>query len=132
MRWPAVITAVLDLLEADPQLSAALGGAHVYEAVTGRESRIPSLEYTVVADTEAENTEDVVVQLDVIAHGMTAAIAIETRVRALLALQLPVTIGGIEMWSMFEGGRNVPFPAQGGAVQRALDFRFTPARSTAA
>jgi hypothetical protein len=56
MMWHLVLPAWVEMLKADPELSAELGGPHIYPAQSARPVRVPSVEYTLpIIDREEEN-----------------------------------------------------------------------------
>ena len=121
MRWAEAIFAVLAHLKADADLVAFLGGPHVYRATTERNATRRAVEYTVIANVRREQFERVPVQFDCRAESYTAALAIEDRLRTLLDHNLPVTIGGVWMFSEATAARDV-------GEGRAIDFLFQPVR----
>lgn len=131
MKWLDVVDAMVAALEADGELTTALGGPHIYVAVAGRTIRVPSIEYTAVADTLEENTEPVLLQLDLYARGTEAVATIERRVRIVLHRDLPYMLGALAVWGRLQGARSLDFPSDGEVRYRSLDFEFETAREEA-
>ena len=129
MMWDVVLPIWLDLLEADAELIADLGGSYIYPAQAARPVRIPSVEYTLpFSDMEEENFNPFTVQVDYWARGVPKAAAIERRIREITHRDTAREIGGYRMWTQYEDSRSHEYPAELGVVHRSLDFRFTPLR----
>lgn len=128
MRWPAVVAALVTAAEADAAVLAALGGEpHLYPSDDTRAGRVPSVGWTLVSDTEAENTERLLVQWDVFARSLEEAIAIERALRRVVSAEGISTVGDVRMWMQFGGGRRHPTPERG-TVHRSFDVLCQPAR----
>lgn len=132
MNWDVALEAWLNAVEGDADLTAALGGAHVYEAESGRKARVPSVEYSLITNPEDENTEGLELQVDIFARGMAQAVTLERRIRAVAHHDMPLVIGGMAMWSRHLGdARTLPYPAEEGVVHRTLGFMLEFARQEA-
>lgn len=128
MMWDRVVPEWLDLLEADADLIDLLGGQHIYPAQAAREVRIPSVEWLLVLDSEEENFNPFLVQVDYWARGAVKAAAIERRIRMITHRDTAREIGGIRLWTQYEDSRSHDYPAEPGVIHRSLDFRFIPGR----
>lgn len=67
MKWPSVLTGLLDKVENDPQILSLLGGPHLYHTPDRREYHVPMIGYTVINTRETEVYESFYIQWDVIA-----------------------------------------------------------------
>lgn len=128
MRWPAVVGALVTLLEQDAAVLGALGGTPaIHPADDSGAGRVPSIAWSLISDTEAENTERLLVQWDVFAPSLQTAIAIERALRDLVATDGIADVGGVEMWMLLQGASPHPAPERGG-VHRSVDVLYQPAR----
>lgn len=127
MKWDAVMQVVVDELRSDSALVVALGGQRVARMVDRDEVVPPAVRWTLIADTEQEVMNPLLVQLDYWATSMASAATIERRIRRVLSRRVRRTVGGIEMATLFEDARDMPDPGVG-VVHRSLDFRFEPVR----
>ena len=129
MMWDVVLPAWLDLLEADADLIAELGGSYIYPAQSARPVRVPSVEYTLpITDIEEENFNPITVQVDYWARGAPKAAAIERRIRLITHRDTARVVGGCRMWTQYLDSRSHEYPAELGVVHRSLDVRLTPVR----
>lgn len=119
--------AVVPHMADDSILRTTLGGAHVYRTGEFAAPRVPGIGWFLVSDTLEENTNEILVQIDLFATSMEQMIVMEGRVRALLHHDTVTTIQGVRMWAQLEGARDNADP-EPGFVHRSMDFRFTPAR----
>lgn len=127
MRWPDVVTALLDTLEADAALSAIIGTA-IYRSDDHRDFRVPSMEYTIISDVEEERFNPIRIQWDVFVRTDAHLIVCETRLRALMHHDLPTEIGGVKMWSQY-AARQETQGLGDGIRGSSTDFVYTPIRS---
>lgn len=127
MRWPEVLNALVAALEADTELTTLLSGPHIYRSQDLRTVRDPSVAWTLIVDTEAENTEEILVQWDVWSGNDDTGVAILRKLRKLLTARAVVEVGGVRMWMLFEGGRDQP-DEEDGVSHRSFDGRYIPAR----
>lgn len=127
MKWPAVVEALLARLEADAALLALIGSvAAITQQEDGRELRVPSVEYLIVSDAEVETTERVLVQWDLFGRTTEAAVDLERRLRQLLTARMPVSVGGVAMWMLYQGSRTHA-DAGRGVKHRSFDVLYMPA-----
>lgn len=125
MKWPEVVTALVTALEADAELLATLGGSpRIYPSDDPHAGALPSVAYTLITDTEAENFEDVRLQWDVFGTA-DEVVTIERRLRALVASRSPGVIGGLAMFAVFLSGRSLPAP-EPGTAHRSFDVLYSP------
>lgn len=124
--WADTMEAVVSTLRADATLSA-IPGFMVLRQGEFTQPHVPSVAWMVYTDPEAENTDPIFVQIDVFADGLTQAVTIERRLRALLHSDTPQTLAGVRMWTLRLDARDHADP-EPGRVHRSLDFQFEPAR----
>lgn len=132
MRWDFALTEWRDRLIGDANLLALLDGPHIYPASSGREVRIPSVDYRIITDTVDENFNDITIQVDLWAKGPRVAGLIERRIRTLSHADVARAIGGERWWMQYEDSRTLDFPSDPGVIHRALDFRFILLRGRSA
>lgn len=125
MKSDDVVTAIVAAMKADAALVTALGGEYVYHGAARKTLQVPSVEWLIVSDVRTENTERIRIQLDIWSTGYGRAVAIEERLRALFARDLPQTIGGLLMWTQLENAMDLPDTEY---THRMLDFVFEPTR----
>lgn len=119
----------VERLNADAQLTALLGGEHIYPASASRPVRVPSMEWILLYDTEDEWTNPIGVQWDFWARGIRVAGLIEKRLRLLSHADYGQELGGERLWLRYRDGRSLEYPKEPGVVHRALDFEVEPVRS---
>lgn len=130
MRWPAVLAAVVTAAETDAGVLAALEGEpRIYPSDDTRAGGVPSVSWTLISDTDEENTERLLVQWDVFARSVSDGIAIERALRRRVTSEEIAEMDGVRMWMLFRGGRGHPAPARG-EVHRSLDVLYQPARES--
>jgi hypothetical protein len=126
--WDKVLPAWVALLQADAELMAALGGAHIYPAQAATAVRIPSVEWLIVNDRETELFNEITVQVDFWARGTGRAATIESRLRMLTHRDTSRELGGMRMWTRYLTSRTHQYNAEPGVTHRSLDFLFEPLR----
>ena len=124
MRWDTIVAAWLAHIVADSEVRAVLGEPPAVWMAGEREYTVPSLAWHLIADTEAENYETTMVQLDFWVTSSQDLTKLEKALRRLLHHDTPVTLGGVELWSELDGSRPMDGPTQG-ILGRSLDFRLT-------
>jgi hypothetical protein len=130
MMWHLVLPAWVEMLKADLELSAELGGPHIYVAQSARPVRVPSVEYTLpIIDREEELFNAITVQVDYWARGAPKAAAIEGHIRRLTHRDTARVLGGFRMWTLYQDSRSHQYPAELGVVHRSMDFLFRPLRA---
>jgi hypothetical protein len=138
MMWHVFVPAWVALLEADPELTAALGldddgEIPIYRASAARKHRVPSIEYIMPDDRETELFNPVIFQVDYWAYERHAAL-IERRIRRLthrdVARRFEVNeYETLYMWTRFIRAVEHEYPAEQGVVYKSLDFQFEPLRA---
>lgn len=132
MTWDEVIPAVLSELRGDsPQPVAWDPDKAVRAAQDSVALSIPSVTWFMVADTELELWNPILVQWDIYAASWAQAASIESWLRDWLHHDLPTTFGSVDVWSELVDVRTGDAPAgtNPGLVHRQLDVRFTALRS---
>jgi hypothetical protein len=127
MNWDSVVAALLAEVADVPEIAAIVGG-RVYFAGSGA-FVVPSVELTIVADTVSELWEPVTVQFDVWAKSFTDVRTIERILRRRYHHQLPIPIGGLNVWAQYSDGTVLASPERDKFFGRALRFTFTPLRA---
>ena len=127
MRWPDVVPALLDLLEADAIIEPIVGPA-IYRTGRDRDFRVPSIEYTVISDVEEERFNPIRIQWDTFTRTDADLVAIERQMRRLMHHDVPTEIGGIGMWSQYVSRQDIP-GLEDGIRGSSTDFIYTPIRS---
>lgn len=129
MRWDDVIEAVMDALEADADVVAFLAGNAISRA-SEQEFEKNRIEYTTITNFEGENWETLLVQFDIMGERNRTGelLDAERAIRRILHQDLPITIGGVNMFSQLTAARDLP-GAGDRVVGRSLDFRFEVTRS---
>ncbi len=125
--WVDVIEALLPVLQTDTELTALLGGAHIYRAKSLTSIRTPGIFYTVVSDSVEENTEPVRVFWDIVGGGATLVGKMELRLYQLMHSDMPVEISGLRMWSQYQDAHDGDTDDQG-VVRRIVEYLYRPAR----
>lgn len=125
MRWDTVIPAALVApIAADSEALSVLGPEPLVFQEGEREFAVPSVRWTLVADTEGELFEESLVQIDYWARSAAQAVTLSKAIRRLLHRDLPFTVGGVELWSMLSGSSG-PRGGRDGVWEGRLDFTLT-------
>lgn len=127
MKWPDGVQALLAEIDADAVVLGLLGGPEVYATTDIRQVRVPSVGYTVIVDTERENTDEFRVQWDWWIRGDDDLIALEKRLRELVTARIAEEVQGVWMWMEFLAARDHPYPDPG-VRHRSMDVRYELAR----
>lgn len=126
MRWDDVLQVVGAAAAADLVLGSLYGGA-IRQA--GSEAYVtPSLDYTLIGDSEEELWAPHIVQFDQWCPTQAQLILSERALRRLFHRDIPVTYGGVGMWANIEEGMPLSAPDRDGVHARALRFKFSPLR----
>jgi hypothetical protein len=129
MRWDTVIPlAVVAPVMADADVQSVLGATPAFFMAGEREFRVSSMRWTLIADTEAENFERTLVQIDLWVHSLTELRTLSRALRLILHREIEYTIGGIKLWSEYTGTRPL-LGAVDGTLAHSLDFRLTYLRA---
>jgi len=126
MKWPNLIAAIFEELQASPVLSAIFGSA-----ITDTEERFastPAIRFEIVSNVETENYEPTVVQFDIWTRTKQDQIIAEAEVRRLFHRETPYIVQGVGTWSRYEGRNRLEGP-QDGILGVAVDYHFEPLRS---
>jgi hypothetical protein len=109
---------------ADSDVLAVLGNPPAFYMAGEREFKVNSMRWTLIANTEGENYEESLVQIDFWVRSLANVRTLERALRRLLHHETEVTIGGLELWSKYIDSRPLT-GATDGTLARALDFRLT-------
>jgi hypothetical protein len=126
MMWDHVMVRVTALMLADDIL-IALVGANVRMAGTG-DHKVPLIEWSHIGDTQNELWAPISIQFDIWAHTMDDMRAIERRLHQLFNKDLPIDVGGLRMFSVYNDGSMLATPDRSNYEGRAVRFHFTPLR----
>lgn len=127
MTWDTVVKAIVKAWRADTTLMTAIGSD--IEAMESNVARkIPSLRYSVIADTQDETLNPILLQVDYWARNRSEAATIERKIRFDINAGTLTSFDGVSMWVLFVEGRDADDP-QPGVVHRSLDFRCVPVRA---
>lgn len=125
MRWPTLIgTCLVAPVMEDTEVQSVLGEPVEFFMAGERNFKVPSMRWTLIANTEGENWEQSLVQIDFWVRSLADATTLEGALRRLLHHETQVTIGGLKLWSQYVDSRPLG-GAKDGTIARALDFRQT-------
>lgn len=127
MNWDRVAEALLAEIAGIAEI-AAIVGTQVIFAGSGKWI-VPSVEATVIADTEGELFAPCTIQLDVWAKSFDHVRTIERVLRQRYHNQLPIPIGDLTCWAQYSDGTVLASPERDKVYGRALRFTFTPLRA---
>jgi hypothetical protein len=113
---------------ADSDVLAVLGTPPAFYMAGEREFKVNSMRWTLIANTEGENYEESLVQIDFWVRSLAHVRTLERALRRLLHHETEVTVGGLELWSKYVDSRPLT-GATDGTLARALDFRLTYLRA---
>jgi hypothetical protein len=117
-------TCLVAPVAADSDVLAVLGNPPAFYMAGEREFKVNSMRWTLIANTEGENYEESLVQIDFWVRSLTHVRTLERALRRLLHHETEVTIGGLDLWSKYIDSRPLT-GATDGTLARALDFRLT-------
>lgn len=127
-RWATVLQAWLGEAESDSVVQGLLGDGYQIAMAGERKFAVPSSDYSILsAGIPGELWEPLLIQLDWWMSSMDALLTLEHAYRRLYHHDLPVTFGGVQMWSMLTGDERLP-AVKDGIWSRALTFRLTSLR----
>jgi len=125
MRWDAVIpVAVIAPIMADTVVQGVLGDPPAFFMAGERQFRVASMQWQLIANTEGENFERSLVQLDCWVRTIDDVRTLERALRRLLHHETEVSVGGLDLWSRYVGSRSLG-GATDGTIARSLDFELT-------
>lgn len=127
MMWDQVLLRIVGIVTTDAML-AEIYGEHMRMVGSG-DFQIPSLEWSLVSDSEQELWAPCVVQFDQWSEDSSAVVRSERRLRALFHQDLPAEFDGLIMTCTYIDGSVLASPDRDGFVGRAIRFQFTPLRS---
>jgi hypothetical protein len=126
VRWDFIVEHWLARLVADPALISVMGSGSgwIGPSQASKPVKVPSIEYTLVYDTEAELFNRIGVQVDLWARGLAKAGQIERRVRRLTHRTVAQELGGERLWMRYQDSRTLDYPNDPGVFHRQVDFEF--------
>jgi hypothetical protein len=129
MRWDYFIEFWTARLLADPALVSVMGrAAFIYPAQSARAVIVPSIEYTLISDTESELFNPIGIQVDLWAKGIKKAAQVERRIRVLTNGDVGQDLGGERVWMQYRDARTLDYPKDAEVIHRTLDFEFEAVR----
>lgn len=127
MMWDQVLIRLADVLGVDAVLSAMFPQRM---GPTSGEFRIPSLEWTLITDTENELWAPCIIQFDIWHPEMAQIVIAERRLRTLFhTAPLPFRVDDLDIYGEYIDGSVLAVPDRSSHNGRALRFRFTSLRS---
>lgn len=126
MRWDAVLLAVKTAVDADSILTAIFPTRRL--AATDQDHAVPSLEWHLIADSQTELYEPVILQFDLFLLDLEDLITAERALRNIFDQDEPVSIGGVYTWAEFTEGSTLEVPDESNYFGKGLRFRFMPIR----
>jgi len=127
MRWDHVGKAIADAAAADLTLIGIYAGSIRMNA-GAQDFLVPGLEWSMISDGASELWEPCIVQWDQWTLTLPDLQASERALRKLFDHDLPITLGGVFMFSEFTDGADLTSPDRAGHYGRAVRFRYTPIR----
>jgi hypothetical protein len=127
MRWDAVLQAVSTRAKEDEVL-AGIYGADFIRKMGIKVFRVPSLEYMLVGATQGELWAPHMVQWSQWNATMEEQAISDRRLHRLFDHDIPVFIGGVYMWAVWEDSSDLTGPEREGYYGLASRFTFTPIR----
>ena len=124
MDYHRIADPLLDLLEADADLTAIIGTA-IYMAGE-RDFQVPSIEWMVISETHDEDMGDVLVQVDLFSYDADQLATMQSVVQRHWDNRAR-TLAGVYIESSFEGGGTLP-GADEGVHAHFLTFRHRTVR----
>jgi hypothetical protein len=128
MRWDDVVLAHLAAVKADPTILSIVGLDAIL-ADGDRNLTVPSLVYKVISDVNGENFEDVRIQWTLFTRSVATLIDGEAALRRLFHHELPATIGGLNMYSLYQDDRADVEGLADGIRGSSQSFTSSPVRS---
>lgn len=127
MIWDDLLERIVTIVNADAVLLEVFGSSMRMAGTA--EHAVPSLEWTMITDSEGELWSPHVIQFDQWSLDLEEVIRSERRLRALFHQDLPVRLGGdLLSWAQYVDGEVLATPDRNGFAGRAVRFRFTPLR----
>ena len=117
-------TCLVAPIAADADVQSVLGNPAAFYMSGEREFKVNSGRWTLIANTEGENYEESLVQIDFWVRTLTDSRTLERALRRLLHHETEITIGGLDLWSKYIDSRPLG-GAKDGTIARSLDFRLT-------
>lgn len=128
VAWADVLEAVRTTLVGVGDLVALLPASRIRQVDAG-EFVVPSIEMTMLADTEQELVDVVTLQFDLWFDDWENLLEAERLVRKHVSSSLPMKLGDMPpMWALYRGGR-VLGPPDDGLYNRSFDIQYQPIRT---
>lgn len=122
-----LLNAVVPLLKADATLVELLGGQHIYRNRSRATIQNPSVTYSVLWNGVLENNSPVTIQFDIWGKTYESCLRVEQRLYELLHSDVATELGGMRMWSFFDGSFDFHEEDQSD-YHRGAVYKFIPAR----
>jgi hypothetical protein len=120
--WAQLIQGVLAVLDADPQLTAALEGGKVRKAVDDSDLKIPTVMYSLVYDRPADFEVEHPIEVDFIVFGrsLDEVQTLQGHIARLLDHKHRLTsFAGLSCWCTLTSSRDMQDPEDG--VEHFID-----------
>jgi hypothetical protein len=132
VRWPFVIEFWTARIYADAALLSVMGTRPwLFAAQSARPVKVPSIEYLMIGDTEEENFNPILVQVDLWAPAAKAK-QIEQRIHNLTHRNVSQDLGGEWVWLRKLDYRTGSYDGpEKGVIHRILDYEFKPVKQLA-
>lgn len=127
MMWEELMVRVIEHINTDSVLTMLYGG-NIRKARGDSEIETPLLEYNLISDVEEELWNPIVIQFDQWQDTADAVRHSEQRLRFLFHSDMPLTLDGVQFFSVYLDGEVLTDENRDGFSGRAIRFRFTPLR----
>lgn len=128
MNWDNLVAALLAEIADVPEIAAIVGSRVVF-ASEGAPYVVPGIEATIISDTVDELWEPVTIQFDLFGRDFAEVRTLERILRGRYHKQLPIPIGGLNVWAQYSDGTVLASPGRDKFFGRAIRFTFTPLRA---
>lgn len=128
MIWDRFLVALMQEVADDPTVAGVVGSRVIF-ATEGADYVVPGLEVSVLSDTVSELWNPLTIQFDIFARTFEQCAAVERVLRSRYHSQIPVTIGGMDVFAQYSDGTVLQLPARDKFFARAVRFTFTPLRA---
>lgn len=123
MRWDTIVLEVVAAVAADSAIQGVYGTDPDFRLAGERDFVGEMMDYAIIPGVEGEVWETCILQFDFTARDLTRLRAVESALRALLHKECEHTIGGVKLFSRYDGSRRLE-GASDGIFARSIDFRL--------
>lgn len=130
LSWAEVLAAVRATLTGVVELTALVDPDRIRQ-VTAGDLVVPSVEMTLIADTERELVNVITIQFDLWFNDWDHLLEAERLIRQNVSSSLPMTLNGVgPMWALYRGSRTLG-PPDDDTYNRSFDIRYEAIRTAA-